>query len=33
MIEWNIPNTYYFAAIVTGLLLIGIYFLYVRREG
>ena len=32
MIEWNVQNTYYFAAIVTGVFLIVIYFLYVKER-
>lgn len=30
MIGWDVQNIYYFAAIVSGLFLIVIYWLYVR---
>jgi len=32
MITWDVENTYYFAAIITSLFLIALYFLFLRRE-
>lgn len=32
MIEWNFENTYFFAAIVTSLFLIAMYFLFGGRK-
>ncbi|MBM4402161.1 MAG: hypothetical protein FJ044_02855 [Candidatus Cloacimonetes bacterium] len=32
MIEWNFENTYYFAAIVSSMLMLVIYFLFMRKE-
>lgn len=32
MIDWNITNTYLFAAIVSSLVLIGFYFFYKRKK-
>lgn len=31
MIEWTVANTYYFAAIVSSIVLIVIWFLFMRR--
>ena len=31
MFEWTPENTFYYAALVTGLLLIGTYFFLKRR--
>lgn len=32
MIEWTVENAYYVAAIMSGLFLIGFYFLFIRAE-
>ena len=32
MINWNAENTYYFALIITSLLLIVIYFLFLSKR-
>lgn len=32
MIEWNIVNTYLFAAIVSSLVALAFYFIYQRRK-
>ena len=32
MIEWNVENTYYFAAIVTSLFVIISYLILYRRK-
>lgn len=31
MIEWNVTNTYFFAAAVSSFVLIIFYFAYIRR--
>ncbi len=31
MIEWNIVNTYLFAAVVSSILLITVWFLFVKK--
>lgn len=32
MIEWNFENTYFFAAIVTSLFFIALYFIIRKRK-
>lgn len=32
MIEWNFENTYFFAAIMTSLFFIAIYFLFGKKK-
>jgi len=32
MIEWNAENTFYFAAIISSLFLIAIYFLFLKKK-
>jgi len=32
MIDWSVENTYYFAAIISALFLIILYFLFLRRK-
>lgn len=32
MIEWNITNTYLFAAAVSSVVLIAVYFLFLKKK-
>jgi hypothetical protein len=32
MIDWNIENSYYLAVIISSLVALGVYFLFMRRK-
>ena len=32
MIEWNIANTYFFSAAMSSVVLIGLYFVVIRKN-
>lgn len=32
MISWNVEDTYYLAAVLSGLMIVAVYFLVLRKN-